>query len=84
MLARMVALLPNLGLPDAGVFRLGHGDELAAPPGPLGTAPTNPTSSNVGTGNKHLTTSQTLPAAHATASLSDISRKLHQKQDDGW
>ncbi|TNH38102.1 hypothetical protein FHD67_16810 [Paracoccus haeundaensis] len=27
------ALLPNLGPPDAGVFRLGHGDGLAAPPG---------------------------------------------------
>ena len=28
-----VALLPFLGRPDAGIFRLGHGDGLAAPPG---------------------------------------------------
>ena len=27
------ALLPNLGPPDAGVFRLSHGDGLSAPPG---------------------------------------------------
>ena len=27
------ALLPFSGRPDAGVFRLGHGDGLAAPPG---------------------------------------------------
>ena len=27
------ALLPNLGPPVAGVFRLGHGDGLTAPPG---------------------------------------------------
>ena len=28
-----VALLSFLGRPDAGIFRLGHGDGLAAPPG---------------------------------------------------
>ncbi|WP_188716625.1 hypothetical protein [Paracoccus acridae] len=30
---KSIALLPNLGPPDSGVFRLGHGDGLAAPPG---------------------------------------------------
>ena len=42
--------------------------------GPPGSAPTSPLGSRVATGGRRWTTSRTLPASHATARLSGLSR----------